>query len=70
MQDLQGDGDDLWVPSVQGSLDWNNKLWDDWEDFGTTLLEHIKHSLDCKESVWVNLLSNTFEEDGEVVMVV
>jgi hypothetical protein len=45
-------------------------LGDDGEDLGTTLLEHVKDTLDGEESVGVDLLADTFEENGEVMMVV
>ena len=52
------------------TFDWNDELWDDWENLGSTLLEHIEDYLDRQESVWVLLLSDTLEEDWQVVMVV
>ena len=52
------------------TLNWNNELWDDWEDLGSTLFKHIENSLDGEESVWVLLLSHTLEEDWQVVMIV
>ena len=30
LQDFQSDSNVFWVSSVQGSLDWNNKLWNNW----------------------------------------
>lgn len=70
LQDLKGDGDNLWVTGVQRGLDWDDQLWNDWQDFGTTLLQHVEHALDRQETVGVLLLSDTFEEDWQVVMVV
>ena len=70
MQDLQGDGNDLGVSGVKGSLDGDDQLWDNWKHLGSTLVEHVEDSLNGKESVWVLLLSDSLEEDGEVVMVV
>ena len=46
LQDFQGNCDNLWVSRVQSSLDWNNKLWDERQNFGATLLKHIKNTLD------------------------
>jgi len=70
LQDLEGDGDDLWVTGVQRGLDWDDELWDDWEHLGATLLQHVEASLDREETVRVLLLADTFEEDWQVVMVV
>ena len=56
--------------SFKLTLDWNDELWDDWEHLGTTLLKHVEDSLDRQESVWVFLLSDSLEEDWQVVMVV
>lgn len=70
LQDLEGDGNDFWVAGVQSGFDWDNELRDDWEDLGTTLLEHVKDTLNGQESIWVLLLSDSFEEDWQVVMIV
>lgn len=70
MQDFQSDSDDLWVTSVQGSLNRDNELWDDWQHFGSTLFEHVENTLHGQESVWVHFFSNTFEKDWQVMMVV
>ena len=70
LEDLKGDGNNLGVSGVESGFDRNNKLGADGEDLGSALLEHVEHTLDGKESVGVNLLSNSLEEDGEVVMVV
>ena len=40
------------------------------KDLGSTLLEHIKDTLNGKESVGFDLLTDTFEENREVMMVV
>lgn len=52
------------------TLDWDNELWNDWKYLGSTLFEHIENSLYRQESVWVLLLSDSFEEDWQVVMVI
>jgi len=70
LQNLEGVGDDLRISSVQGSLDWDNKLRDDRQNLGTSSLEHIENTLDSKESVGVNLLTNALKEDRQVVMVI
>jgi len=70
LQDLQSDGDDLWIAGVQGGLDWDDQLRDDWEHLGATFLEHVERSLYGEEPVWVLLLTDTLEEDWKVVVVV
>ena len=52
------------------TFDWDNELGYDWEHLCASLFEHVEYSLYCKEPVRVLLLANTFEEDGQVVMVV
>ena len=52
------------------TLDGDDELWDDWKDLGSTLFKHIEGSLHREESVWVLLLTDALEEDGEVMMVV
>ena len=52
------------------TFDGNNELRNDWEYLGSSLLKHIEHTLHCQKSVWVLLLSDTLEEDGQVMMVV
>lgn len=70
LQDFQSDTNNFWVSSVQSSLDWNNQLGDDWQDFGSTFLKHVENTLHGEESVWVHFLSDTLEKDWQVVMVV
>ena len=52
------------------TFNWNDELWDDWEYLGSTLLKHVKDSLDRQESVWILFLSDSLKEDWQVVMVV
>ena len=52
------------------TFDRDDKLWNNWQHLCTTLFEHVKCSLDGQESVWLLLLTDTFEEDWEVVMIV
>lgn len=52
------------------TLNWDDKLGNNGEHFGTTLLEHIEDTLDGEETVGILLFTDTLEEDGEVVMVV
>ena len=52
------------------TLDGDDQLRDDWEHLGAALLEHVKDALHGEEAVWVLLLADSFEEDGQVMMVV
>ena len=52
------------------TLDGDDELGDDGENLSTTLLKHVEDTLDGEESVWVLLLTDTLEENGEVMMVV
>jgi len=70
LQDFKGNTNNFWVSGVQGSLNWDNQLRNDWQDLGSSLLKHIKNTLDGKESVWVHFLSDTLEKDWEVMMVI
>ena len=70
LQNLEGDSNNLWVSSVEGGLDWDDQLRNNWQYLGTSLLKHIEYSLDCEESIWINLLPNTFKENRQVVMII
>ena len=52
------------------TLDRDDELGDDGEHLGTALFQHVESTLEREESVRVSLLSDTFEEDGEVMVVV
>ena len=52
------------------TLDWDDQLRDNGEDLWATLFEHVTHSLDGEETVGIILFTNTFEENGKVMMVV
>jgi len=70
LQDFEGDDDVLRVSGVKGGLDRNDQLRDDRKHLSSTLIKHIKHTLHGQESVGVHLLSDSLEEDWEVMMVV
>jgi len=55
---------------VEITLDWDDELGNNWENLGTTLVEHVENTLDGKESVWILLFSDTLEENGEIMMVI
>lgn len=52
------------------TLDGDDELRNDGEDLGTTLLEHVEDALHCEETVWVLLLTDALEEDGQIMVVV
>lgn len=52
------------------TLDWNDQLGDNWQYLSTSLLKHVEDTLDCKESVWILLLADSFEKDREVMVVI
>ena len=52
------------------TLDGNDELGNDGKNFGTTLLEHVENALHSEESVWVLLLTDALEEDGQVMVIV
>ena len=55
---------------AQLTLDGDDELRDDGKDFGSALFEHVESSLDGEESVWFLLFTDSFKENGKVVMVV
>jgi len=52
------------------TLNWDDKLGNHGKHLGTTLLEHVEHTLHGEETVGVLLFADTLEEDGQVMMVV
>ena len=38
LQNLKSDGNNLWISGVEGSLDRDDQLWNDWQDLGASLL--------------------------------
>ena len=70
LQNLKSNCDNFWVSGIQSSFDWNNQLWNNRKNFGSTLFKHIENTLDSKESVWINLFSYTFKEDWKIMMII
>ena len=68
MEHFHGHADHICVSSVQGCLDWDDQLRNDGQDLASAFLKDIKCSLHSEESVWVQLLSETFEEDWKIMM--
>ena len=52
------------------TLDRDDQLGNNWENLSTALLQHVKNTLNSQESVGVLLLTDTLEENREVVVVV
>jgi len=70
LQDFQSNSNNFWVSGIQSSFNWDNQLWNNWQYLSSTFFKHIKYTLNSKESVWVHFLSNTFEKDWEIMMVI
>ena len=75
VQDIRGGGGDcaasyLCVPCVEGSLDGNDELGDDWQDLAASCLEHVLYPLHCQELVGLLCFPHPIEEDGQVVVVI
>jgi len=70
LENLKGHLDNLVVAGVKSGLNWDDELGNNGEDLGSTLLEHIKDTLNGEESVGFALLADTFEENRKVMMVV
>jgi len=70
LQNLERDSDDFVVTGVQSSLDGDNQLGNDGEHLGAAFLKHVEDALHSEEAVGVLLLTDSLEEDGQVVMVV
>lgn len=70
LEDLESNLDDFKIARVKSGLNWDDQLRDDGEDLSSALLKHVEDTLDGEESVGVDLLADTFEENGEVMMVV
>ena len=60
----------LRVPCVEGSLDGNDELGNDWQDLAASCLEHVLHPLHCQELVGLLCFPHPIKEDGQVVVVV
>lgn len=52
------------------TLDRDNQLRNNGENFGTALFQHVENTLHREEAVGILLLTNTLEEDWQVMMVI
>jgi len=57
LQDLERGAQHLVVPHAQGVLDGDDELWDDWEDLGASVLQHVVNALACEELIGVGCLA-------------
>ena len=68
LQNLKSDCYIFWVSGIQSSFDWDDQLRNDWQHLCSTRFKHIKDSLNSQESIWVHFFSDSFKEDGKIVM--
>ena len=66
----QGTYNDSGLAGVESSLDRDDKLGDNGQDFAATVLQHIKSALYGKETIRLLLLTQAVKKDGQVVVVV
>lgn len=52
------------------TFNWDDELGNDRKHLGSTLLEHVEDTLDGEETVGILLFTDTFEEDGQVMVVI
>jgi len=70
LKDVKRRGNDIGIARVQRGLDRDDELGDDGKHLSVTGSEEVEDTLAGKESVGLLLLTDTFHEDGEVMMVV
>jgi hypothetical protein len=70
LQNLESNCDDFNVTCVQGRLNWNDQLRDNWQHFGATFVKHVEHALDGQEAVRIDLFTDALKEDWKVVVIV
>lgn len=66
----EGTHNDSRLSRVERNFDRDDKLRNHGQDFAAAVLEHVKRSLDCKETVWLLLFAQAIKKDGEVVVVI
>mmetsp|Transcript_113445 Transcript_113445/g.321048 ORF Transcript_113445/g.321048 Transcript_113445/m.321048 type:complete len:205 (-) Transcript_113445:343-957(-) len=70
LQDLEHGRHELAVACVQRRLDRDDELWDDRQNLGAALLQHVVSALDRDEPVRVLLFSEPVKEYRQVVVVI
>lgn len=58
------------VNIFQLTPDWNDELWDNRQNFWTTMLQQIFNSLLCKELVWMHNFTESIKKHGKVVVII
>jgi len=70
LEGLEHHSDNVRLSGVEGSLDGNNQLRDDWQDLGSALLQQVVGSQNRQKSVGVDSLSQSVKKYRQVVVVV
>lgn len=70
LQDLENCANNRWILSVESHLHGDDELRNHRQDLGTTSSKHVISSSHCKETIWILLLSKTFKENGQEMMIV
>ena len=52
------------------TFDWNDQLGDYRKHFCSTFFKHIKDTLYWEESIWILLLTDSFEKDRKIMMII
>lgn len=50
--------------------DWNDELWDNRQNFWTTMLQQVFNSLLCKELVWMHSFTESIKKNGKVMVII
>jgi hypothetical protein len=59
-----------YMKNMKLTLNRDNQLGNDGKHLCTTFFKHIEDTLDSKETVGILLLSDTFKENGEIMVIV
>lgn len=52
------------------TLDWDDELGDDWQNFGATFLKHVESTLNREKTVGFLFFADALKENWQIVMVV
>jgi hypothetical protein len=55
---------------VELTLDRNDELWDERQDLGTAMPQHVLDPLLYEELVWMRWFTEAFEEHGKITVVI
>ena len=70
LQHFEGDADDVGVSCVESRLDGDDQLWDNGQHSWASVFQQLEDALNGQESVGVLFLTEPFEEDRQVVVIV